>query len=142
MHAVCSLMVFAISAVEYAGGTQPEIAAGAQGRIDLSDQRYMAFYVKKSGVRIAYDRINVLEYGQNVSRRLAEAIVISPMFLLAKKRKHFLTIGYRDEQNIQQALVFRVGKNDIRALLASLEARTGRKVEYQDLEARKSGKGE
>jgi hypothetical protein len=37
--------------------------------------------------------------------------------------------------------VFRVDKGDIRSVLASLEARTGRRVEYQDQEARKAGKG-
>ena len=38
-------------------------------------------------------------------------------------------------------MVFRVGKNNIRVMLVSLEARTGLKVEYQDEEARKAGKG-
>jgi hypothetical protein len=37
--------------------------------------------------------------------------------------------------------VFRVDKSDIRATLVSLEARTGLRVEYQDPEARKAGKG-
>jgi hypothetical protein len=60
---------------------------------------------------------------------------------LAKKRSHFLTIGYSDEENRQQAMVFRVGKDDIRMMLVSLEARTGRKVEFQDDDARKAGKG-
>jgi hypothetical protein len=34
-----------------------------------------------------------------------------------------------------------VDKGDIRSVLVSLEARTGRKVQYQDDEARKAGKG-
>jgi hypothetical protein len=69
------------------------------------------------------------------------AIVVSPMFLLSKSRRHFLTVGYTDEQGNQQALIFRVDKGDIRSVLVSLEARTGRKVQYQDDEARKAGKG-
>ena len=63
------------------------------------------------------------------------------MFLLSKSRKHFLTIGYMDEEGKQQALVFRVDKGGIRSALVSLEARTGLKVQYQDEEARKAGKG-
>jgi len=59
---------------------------------------------------------------------------------MSKKRTHFLTVGYEDDHGHQQALVFRVSKGDIRALLACLEARTGRKVEFQDVEARKGGK--
>jgi hypothetical protein len=38
-------------------------------------------------------------------------------------------------------MVFRVDKNGIRAMLVGLEARTGQKVQYQDPEARKAGKG-
>ena len=38
-------------------------------------------------------------------------------------------------------MIFRVNKDDIRMILVSLEARTGRKVEFQDEEARKAGKG-
>jgi hypothetical protein len=69
------------------------------------------------------------------------AVIVSPMFLLSKKRSHFLTLGYTDEEGRQQAMVFRVDKNDIRSVLVSLEARTGRKVQFQDEEARKAGKG-
>ena len=69
------------------------------------------------------------------------ALVISPILLLSKARKHFLTLGYKDREGNQQALVFRVDKNDVRALLAGLEARTGLKVAYQDDEARKAGGG-
>jgi len=127
--------------VEYIGGTAPSIAVGASGAITVTDTQYFAFYSKKSNVRVAYEKINLLEYGQTVGRRLDLAIIISPAFLLVKKRKHFLTVGYTDEDGKQQALVFRVDKNDIRATLASLEARTGQKVQYQDEEARKAGRG-
>ena len=109
--------------------------------ITVGDPQYFAFYSHKSNVRVAYEKINLLEYGQTVGRRLDLAIIISPAFLLVKKRKHFLTVGYSDEDGKQQALVFRVDKNDIRAMLASLEARTGQRVQYQDEEARKAGKG-
>lgn len=88
-----------------------------------------------------YDKINLVEYGEKVDRRYIAAVLISPLFLLAKKRQHFLTVGYTDEDEHQQAMIFKVNKDDIRAMLVSLEARTGRKVEYQDEEARKSGKG-
>jgi hypothetical protein len=37
--------------------------------------------------------------------------------------------------------VLRVDKGDIRSVLAGLEARTGRRVEFLDDEARKAGKG-
>ena len=107
----------------------------------MSDTRYLAVYSSKTQVRIPYARINLIEYGQQVDRRLALAVVISPIFLLSKKRKHFLTVGYADESGQQQAMVFRVDKSGIRATLVSLEARTGLRVQYQDEAARKAGKG-
>jgi hypothetical protein len=64
------------------------------------------------------------------------------VFLLSKSHKHFVTLGYVDAEGKQQAVVFRVHKGGIGAVLAGLEARTGRRVEYQDQEARKAGKDE
>lgn len=126
--------------VQYIGGTRADLA-GSAGVVDLADDHYFVFYAKKASFRVPYDKINLLEYGQNVNRRIAMAVVISPLFLLSKKRQHFLSIGYQDEQGRQQALVFRVEKASVRTLLVSLEARTGLRVDYQDEEARKGGKG-
>ncbi len=60
---------------------------------------------------------------------------------MSKARKHFLSVGYKDEEGRQQVMVFRIHKSDVRAVLASLEARTGLKVDFQDNEARKAGGG-
>jgi hypothetical protein len=137
---LCVVEAQAQSHVEYAGGTIRELQSGAAGLIELADEQYFAFYSKKRNVRVPYQSINLLEYGQQVDRRLAMAVVLSPVFLMSKSRKHFLTVGYADEQGKQQALVFRVDKSNIRATLASLEARTGQKIRYQDDEARKAGR--
>lgn len=136
-----ALLASAQSRAEYVGGTAAGIESGASGKLDVADAHYFAFYAKKAQIRVPYTNIETLEYGQAVNRRLLLAIAISPVFLLAKKRKHFLTIGYTDEDGNHQAMVFRVDKNDIRATLVSLEARTGLKIEYQDEEARKAGHG-
>ncbi len=129
------------SRAEYVGGTAARLETGTAGSIEVGDEQYFAFYARKGQVRVSYDRIDLLEYGQKVDRRLLMAVVISPAFLLSKSRKHFLTVGYTDDAGNHQALVFRVDKNGIRATLVSLEARTGRKIQYQDEEARKAGRG-
>ncbi len=69
---------------------------------------------------------------------LAAALLISPVLLLSKSRKHFVTLGYVDGDGKQQVMVIRVEKGDIRSVLAGLEARTGRRIEFQDEEARKA----
>jgi len=136
--AIIARLMEAQTGVEYIGGTAPRLEAGTQGSIVLADDRYLAFYAGKTQIRVAYDRIDLVEYGQQVDRRLALALVLSPVFLLSKSRKHFLTIGYRGEDGKQHAMVFRVDKNGIRPTLAGLEARTGLKVQYQDEQARKA----
>jgi len=125
---------------QYVGGTMPGIAAKSSARLDLTGGEALLFRAGGAEIRIDYRKINTLEYGQSVSRRYAQAVLISPLLIMSKSHKHFVTIGYVDREGRQQALVFRVEKGDIRMVLASLEARTGRRVEYQDDEARK-GKG-
>ena len=127
--------------VQFVGGTVSGIAAKTNSHLDLTGADTLFFRLGKTELGIAYQKINTVEYGQNVSRRYAEAVLISPLLLLSKSRKHFVTIGFVDPEGKQQALVFRVQKSDIRSVLAGLEARTGRRIEYQDGEARKAGKG-
>ena len=62
--------------------------------------------------------------------------MVSPLFLLSKKRRHYLTIGYVDERGRQQAVVFELGKKIVRSTLIGLEARTGLTVDYENEEAR------
>jgi hypothetical protein len=126
---------------QYVGGTRVDIPNAASGNIQAIDEEYFAFYSKKTAVRVPYEKIAMIEYGQKVSRRYAMAVLISPVLVLSKKRQHFLTVVYADDGGREQAMIFRIDKDDIRAMLVSLEARTGRKVQYQDEEARKAGKG-
>ncbi len=127
--------------VHYVGGTVAELPSKSEGRIQTTDADVLLIHSKGVDLRVPYRNINVVEYGQRVNRRIAEAILISPLMLLSKKRLHFLTVGYSDTEGHQQAMVFQENKNDVRSLLVSLEARTGRKVEFQDEEARRAGKG-
>jgi hypothetical protein len=124
-----------------AGGTAPGVAVKSKVWLDLTNAEVLVVRFSKTEFRIPYHKVNTLEYGQNVSRRYAAAVLISPMLLLSKSHKHFVTLGYVDEGGRQQALVLRVDKGDIRGVLTGLEARTGRRIEYQDDEARKAGKG-
>ncbi len=126
---------------EYMGGTLAAIETGAGGSLRTNDPVSLVFLTKKNAVRVPYERINLVEYGQKVDRRLAEAILLSPLMILSKKRAHYVTVGFENEDGKQQAMLFRVDKASIRSVLVSLEARTGRKVTFMDEEARKAGKG-
>lgn len=125
----------------YMGGTVTSIKEGTEGDTSTKDEKAYTFGYKGGTLTIPYDRVDSLEYGQKSGRRVGLAIAINPFLLLSKKRKHFLTISWKDEADKQQAAVLELGKDIIRTELATLEARTGRKIEYQDDEARKSGRG-
>jgi hypothetical protein len=125
----------------YIGGTNAAISANSEGVIRTTDDLFLEYRAKGRELHVEYDKINLIEYGQNVDRRYIIAALISPLFVLSKKRDHFLSLGYMDKEGRQQAMVFKVDKGKIRALLVSLEARTGLKVQFQDEQARKAGKG-
>jgi hypothetical protein len=132
---------------KYIGGTAASLKEGDEGKSSAKDAKVFVFTGdkddkgNKAELAIPYDKIDSLEYGQKAGRRIGVAVVVNPLFIFSKKRRHFLTLGYTDVDGKQQAAVFELGKDVIRVTLATLEARTGRKIEYQDDEARKSGSG-
>jgi hypothetical protein len=127
--------------VRYVGGTISVLPSKTEGVIDTREEDVFLFQSKGITVQVPYGKINVLEYGQRISRHYAEAILISPVFLLSKKKTHYLTIGFTDDHGRQQAMIFQVGKNEVRSMLVVMEAKSGRRIEYQDDDARRGGKG-
>ncbi|MGH9670876.1 MAG: hypothetical protein ACRD3A_12300 [Terriglobales bacterium] len=125
----------------YVGGTVKDLKDMTEGKSSAKDEKVFVFVYEGGRLEIPYDRVNSLEYGQKAGRRVGAAVLVSPYLLFSKKRKHFITINYLDDDDKQQAVVLELGKNIVRVTLASLEARTGRKVEYQDEESRNSGRG-
>ena len=125
----------------YVGGTVAGFKGGEEGASSAQSETMWVFEYKKQRLEIPYEKITELEYGQKAGRRVAVAILVTPFALFSKKRKHYLTIAYTDASGKQQAGVFELGKDVIRTMLASLEARTGKEIQYQDEEARKSGRG-
>lgn len=125
----------------YIGGTVNTIKDQTEGTSSAKDEKVFVFTYAGGKLEIPYDQVDSLEYGQKAGRRLGAAILVSPYLLFSKKRRHYLTISWKDDNDKQQAAVFELGKNMVRVTLATLEARTGRKIEYQDEEARNAGRG-
>jgi len=80
----------------YIGGTENQIKDGAEGESSAKDEKVFVFQFKGGKLEIPYDQVNDLEYGQKAGRRLGLALTISPWLLLSHKRKHFLTVGWKD----------------------------------------------
>ena len=140
----------------YQGGTTKEIdfpgaEKAIEGELDTGNEEELLFFYKldkkKRTYGIPYKQFIDIEYGQKAGRRVgaavATAILLSPVglfMLFSKKRKHFVTIGYTDDTGKEQVAIFELGKDLVRTTLPILEARSGKKIIYQDEEAKKSGK--
>lgn len=127
----------------YVGGTVTTIPEKAEGRLDTKNEEALIFTADKGKgeLRMPYTAITSLEYGQKAGRRVGAAIMVSPLLLFSKKRKHFLTVSYTDQSGKEQAAVLELGKDIIRTTLTIVETRSGKSIEYQDEEARKAGRG-
>lgn len=127
---------------QYIGGTIAGLAEKAEGTMDVTGPTEIVFAAKKQPeLRIPYTSITELEYGQKAGRRVGVAILVSPLALFSKKRKHFFTISYTDASGTDQAVVFELGKDIVRTTLKIAETRSGKSIEFQDDDARKSGVG-
>lgn len=129
---------------EYVGGTISSISEQAEGLLDTTTDTQLVFTPERGKGRslmIPYASITGLEYGQKAGRRVAVALLVSPLALFSKKRKHFLTISFKDAEGKEQAAVLELGKDIVRTTLTIVETRSGKEIEYQDDEAKKAGRG-
>jgi hypothetical protein len=142
-------------AAQYVGGTVTTIPQQALGELVTADENMLLFTWQRGGPsgggewRIPYKRVTYLGYGQHAGRRVGAAAALTPVaaamnpafipVLWSKKRRHYITLAFKDDQDKTQTVIFMVGKKSIRVLPKILEARTGVKLQYEDEEARKVG---
>ena len=130
----------------YLGGTLPiqlsekEQKEGIVGLITTTDEKEFFFKAEQSDVRISipYNKITNVEYGQKASHRVKTAILLSPVALFMKKRRHYLNFFFKDAEGKDQAAAIEVGSEILRNTVMVLEVRTGKKITYQDEESQKS----
>ena len=126
---------------QYMGGTLTTVKEKAEGKLDTANPTNLVFTPdgkNSTPVAIPYASIKELEYGQKAGRRVAVAVLVSPLALFSKKRNHYLTVTYADAEGKEQAAVFELGKDIVRTSLKVIETRSGKDIQYQDDEARKS----
>jgi hypothetical protein len=129
----------------YAGAKEP-----IEGVLDLANPEALILMPEKkpfnaTTLAIPYKQIDDLEYGQKAGRRVGAAIgytvLLGPLGLLtlfSKKRKHYLTISFKDEKGMDQVAIIELGKDIVRKALPIIKTRSGKDILYQDDDARKS----
>ena len=138
----------------YFGGTAgfKDAKDPVEGLLDTKNESALVFsatdkHFKGQTLSIPYKDVIDLEYGQKAGRRVGAAIgttiLLGPLGLLtlfSKKRNHYLTIGFKDADGKDQVAILELGKDIVRATIPIVETRSGKKVTYQDDEARTSAR--
>ncbi len=111
---------------------QKKAAPAVKGTLSFnSSQRTIEFLNAKGDptLRIKYDSVKSILYEQTSTPRYAEAVLISPLFIFAHSKKHFLTVQYTDDAGAGVFVIFHLDKGNAREAVAMTEAETGKSVE-------------
>jgi hypothetical protein len=124
----------------YVGGTVADLGKEMMGKLDLTGEINLIFIVhKEHRLAIPFSRISSIEYGQHAGRRIRAVLLGGGWPLLfSHKRRHYLSLGFKDEAGKDQAVVFELAKHTVRTTLATLKARTGKEVEFDSDDAKKN----
>jgi hypothetical protein len=106
-----------------------------QGSISFDKDKKTVEFLDKKGVAVLSipdDKIKSMLYEKTSKPRYAEAILISPLFIFAHSKKHFLTIQYTDTDGQGKFAMVHLDKGNAQDIVATAEAETGKKVERSE----------
>jgi hypothetical protein len=112
-----------------------QIKAGnpVKGTLFFNNDQKTVNFLQESGssvLDIKYDAIKGMTYEKASKPRYAEAVLVSPLFLLSHAKKHYLTFQYTDPvSNEGKYAIVHLDKKNAREAVACAEAQTGKKVE-------------
>ena len=82
-----------------------------------------------AGFIIKYEAVTGLVYELTKKPRYAEAILLSPLFLLTSRKAHYLTIQYTDPATgTGEFALVKLHKSNYQAAVATAETKTGKKA--------------
>jgi hypothetical protein len=121
--------------VEYMQATssgQKKAAPAFKGTLFFNtEQKTIEFLDAKgsSALSIKYSSTKSVLYEQTSTPRYAEAVLISPLFVFAHSKKHFLTVQFTNDAGIGEFVIFHLNKGSAREAIATTEAETGKSDE-------------
>lgn len=115
-------------------GATPNSKKGdsVKGSLKFNQDKKQIEFVDQQGapeLSINHETIKSMLYERAAKPRYAEGILIAWPLLFTKSKKHYLTIQYNDPQGAGQYAIMRLDKNNVRDVLATAEAQTGKKVD-------------
>ena len=97
------------------GGKDKEIRANlifASDSIIVKDRKKLSAFVE-----IPYGSVESVVYERSSHARIKTAIIISPLALLSKGKKHWLTISYHNDDESQSFVLLKLDKKEYRRIL-------------------------
>ena len=90
--------------------------------LDIREDSLVAVTLGKNPqtVQIAYSDVSGLEYERSAHRRWKTAVLISPLFLLSKGKKHWFAVLQEGDET-----VFQLSKGNYSKILSAVESRSG-----------------
>ena len=114
---------------------QKKAGEPVKGTLVFDTQKRNVDFLQASGspaLSIRFDSIKNMTYEKASKPRMAEAVLISPLFLLSNAKKHYLTFQYTDDSGQGKYAIIHLDKKNARQAVACAEAQTGKKVEQVD----------
>jgi hypothetical protein len=131
----------------YLGGTVTAIQEKQQGILDTSDASTLVFRWEKDKWEVPFTSITKIVYRKKVGRHVAAtvattaAVGVGGLFvLLAKKKKHFLSLELNNGPGQVQIVVFELSKDSFEGVIADLEEKTGLRLEVEVEESARRNK--
>lgn len=108
------------------------IPNGAEGSLNLGDEKEFLFNYPDATFRLPYERISSMELGgkPGAKAHLASAASWVPKF--GKKQGRLLTLIYKNENGVGEAAIFEIMQSEFVTIAPVLEARTGKRVRTAD----------
>ncbi len=126
----------------YVGGTVASIPEKQQGTLDTSGTSAFLFTWDKGKWTVPFANISKMAYREKVGRHVGAtvattaAVGVGGLFvLMAKKKRHYLSLELKDEPGQAQVAVFELSKDAFENVIADLEEKTGLQLQVEVQEA-------
>lgn len=109
--------------VLYVGGTAVGLQEGTIGSFDATPIDYLAFESAAGRLQIPYASVKSFAVSEKLARRMGVLATVVVVILKHRRRRHFVTIEFRDAAGANQAVVFEISKEMTETMRAVLSAR-------------------
>lgn len=122
----------------YVGGTVASLHEKQQGTLDSSGTSEFVFTWDKGKWNLPFASIGKMVYREKVGRQVGAAVATTVavgvgglLVLMAKKKKHYLSLEWKDEADQPQVAVFELSKDAFENVIADLEEKTGLQLQVE-----------